>query len=918
MGASLPPTLSSGGVQDLPFAGSPSLEAKGIAMPMPLSIAIVAAACEFPEARNPEQLWQTVRHGRQCFRRFPPERLPLADYLRHGGDDPDGISTIEAALIKDYAFDRSRFVVPKSSFEASDMSHWLALDVADRALQTLPADWLSDAALKDRMAVIVANTLTGEFSRANLLRYRWPFVERQARDAARQVMTNAAATAFVAGFEALFKKPFPEPDADNLAGGLSNTIAGRIANHFGLRGGAHAVDGACASSLVAVITACEKIQAGAVDCVVIGAVDLSLDPFELVGFARNNALARGEMKVFDRNSNGFWPGEGCSCVILANEALARERRWPVLGGIRGVGMSTDGQGGLTRPSVSGQLLALRRAWRSAGLDPAAADCLEAHGIGTPTGDPVEIEALTTLVGQPAPGRQPVPLGSIERLLARLELIGRRAATLSRAELADLAATCRPDAGADAGAGASPAWRACLVAATPQALEAGCAALRASIQAGDGLTRELTAQFSWSAPLARPLRLAFLFPGQGLTQNLQLDAWVARFPMLAQAAVRIAATLDGGLATASVQPRLAELCIAQLGLLAGLGLRPDVLLGHSFGELSALHAAGCMSPDALRRLAALRGRCMEDFSPPGAMLALNADRLQSCALAAAHGVDVACHNGLRRHVLAGDAAAIAALAQEAERLGLAATRLPTDRAFHSRLMQKAGIRFADAINAADGVEFGPARIALLSTISGRLLTGDQPLAELLIAQFLTPVRFVEAVTALGDAALVIEPGAGLSGLVGELGGPPCLPLAPFEDSLEPLLAAVGATWVCGHRLDTASLYAGRRLLDYRLEDRAGFFASPCGLDGPDRPDGLEELAHPQPLPAAASTAGALAAGVMPALAGVSDVWSGRPALDLLQSVIAEMRQVGPALQRRSLALYQTQSQPQPQSLSGPSP
>ena len=88
---------------------------------MPLPIAVVAAACEFAEARTPQELWQGVLHGRQCFRRFPPERLPLSDYFR-GEDDPDGIYPIEAAMIAGYTFDRSRFVVPRSSFVATDMS----------------------------------------------------------------------------------------------------------------------------------------------------------------------------------------------------------------------------------------------------------------------------------------------------------------------------------------------------------------------------------------------------------------------------------------------------------------------------------------------------------------------------------------------------------------------------------------------------------------------------------------------------------------------------------------------------------------------------------------------------------------------------------------------------------------------------
>jgi enediyne polyketide synthase len=92
---------------------------------------------------------------------------------------------------------------------------------------------------------------------------------------------------------------FPDPNEDSLAGGLANTIAGRIANHFDLRGGAYSVDGACASSLVALADAANLLISEQADAVLVAAVDLSLDPFELVGFSRNGALAAEEMRVFD-------------------------------------------------------------------------------------------------------------------------------------------------------------------------------------------------------------------------------------------------------------------------------------------------------------------------------------------------------------------------------------------------------------------------------------------------------------------------------------------------------------------------------------------------------------------------------------------------------------------------------------------
>ena len=948
-------------------------------------IAVVAAACELPQARTPQALWQLALHGRQCFRRLPPERLDTQQYLR-AEHDPDGFYAIEAALIEGYVFDRQRFVVPLSTYGATDLAHWMALDVADRALASLPGAWAADTSLKDRMAVIVANTLTGEFSRANLLRYRWPYVEGRLREAADARLSAGDVQALVDDFERLFKAPFPPPDADSLAGALSNTIAGRIANHFNLRGGAFAVDGACASSLLAVIAACDRLQAGDVDSVVVCAVDLSLDPFELVGFARNGALAHGEMRVFDRQSSGFWPGEGCACVILASAPLAQRQAWPVLGWIRGTGLSTDGQGGLTRPTVSGQLLALQRAWAAAGLDPAGADYFEAHGTGTPTGDPVELSALAQLIQPRLQGRPAVPVGSIKAnightkaaagmagllkalsvcaertvpattgcidphavlaqpevaaavrvlqapeaithggavvvgvnafgfggvnchvvlagplpvgplraarplprqvegrlpgelialqassagdLVAQVRQLRQRAATLSRSELIDLAAACQP---APAAAGA---WRACLVAATPQTLEGHCCELIDSLPAQRVGGRQLTPRWSWSGPAPRPALLAMMFPGQGMPLDAGVAVWASRFPDLAPALARLAA-LGSGMDTASVQPRLAEISIASLGLLASLGLRPDRVLGHSFGELSAWYAAGMFDAAAFRQLARVRGRCMQDEVEPSAMLAITAPFEQAQALAARHGVDLACHNAAQRFVLAGTLAAIDGLVAACLHAGVPASRLASDRAFHSRLMQPARQRFAAALA---GFEFAAPGLPVLSTLSGELLRPDQPFRQLLADQLVTPVRFAQAVAALGEVDLVIELGAapGLAPLLAEMGGPACLPMAPLSGSLLPLLGALGAAWVCGRELDAAALQAGRWIRPLRLDQRPLFLASPCGSPGHGAAAAL---------PIARSS-------VAPSLPTPGS-HAGRDPLAVLQSVVCELAGLAPA-------------------------
>lgn len=184
-----------------------------------------------------------------------------------------------------------------------------------------------------------------------------------------------------------------EPSEDTLAGMLSNTIAGRICNYLDFNGGGYVVDGACASGMLAVATAAEKLASGAADFVLAGGVDVSLDPLELVGFARLGALTRGDMNVYDASRSGFIPGEGCGFVALKRLEDARADGDYVYATIRGWGISTDGKGGITKPRAETQAEMIRRAYSRAGFAASEVAFVEGHGTGTPVGDPVELAGV---------------------------------------------------------------------------------------------------------------------------------------------------------------------------------------------------------------------------------------------------------------------------------------------------------------------------------------------------------------------------------------------------------------------------------------------------------------------------------------------------------------------------------------------
>ena len=382
--------------------GENQLNRKSTSIP----IAVIGLGCCYPGSHSPRQLWENVLSRRRQFRRFPDCRLPLAEYFHEDITATDKAYARQAALIDGFEFDWSAKRIPKSTYEATDIVHWLALDTALQAIAD--AGFSAGNFPGPRTGVIVGNSLTGEQSRSNSLRLRWPFVRKVFLAAAQQCGMPATEIHRLEDvLEANYKSVFPAVNEDTLAGGLSNTIAGRICNYLNADGGGYTVDGACSSSLLAITTAAAGLADGELDLVLAGGVDVSLDPFELIGFSKTKALAPGEMTVYDRRSAGFIPGEGCGFVVLKRHSDALRDRDYIYAVLHGWGISSDGShAALTAPSVPGQALALERAYAKAGYDIQDLDFIEGHGTGTAVGDRIELEAIAAALND-----RPQPQGN---------------------------------------------------------------------------------------------------------------------------------------------------------------------------------------------------------------------------------------------------------------------------------------------------------------------------------------------------------------------------------------------------------------------------------------------------------------------------------------------------------------------------
>ncbi|MEV1147334.1 beta-ketoacyl synthase N-terminal-like domain-containing protein, partial [Micromonospora sp. NPDC049799] len=212
-----------------------------------------------------------------------------------------------------------------------------------------------------------------------------------------------------------------EPDAYWATGNGHCFAAGRLAYSLGLTGPAMAVDTACSSSLVAVHLAVQALRRGECETAIAAGVNLILSPRSTRLVVQTRSLAPdGLCKAFDARANGFTRGEGAGALVLKPLARAVRDGDRIHAVIRGTAVNQDGRSsGFTAPNVLSQVALIEAALAGADAGPADVGYVEAHGTGTALGDPIEMEALATVLGR-RNGGAPLAVGSVKTNLGHLE------------------------------------------------------------------------------------------------------------------------------------------------------------------------------------------------------------------------------------------------------------------------------------------------------------------------------------------------------------------------------------------------------------------------------------------------------------------------------------------------------------------
>lgn len=358
-------------------------------------VAVIGYASRLPGADNIDQVWDTLINGRCNVRSIPDSRWSATRFFDPNRDTPGKTYARSAGLLENvYDFDAGYFGLSPREAAQMDPQQRILLETVAHAFDHAGID--PTKLEKERTGVFVGAS-SSDHSTIGL------------------------------------KDP-TMIDAHYMLGNTLSIISNRISYHWDLTGPSYTVDTACSSGLFALDQAFRAINEGEIDTAVVGSVNVLLSPLPFVGFSRASMLSpRGLCHAFGKDADGYVRAEGAVVFVLRRADLARVMRDRIRSLVVATGTNSDGRTtGIAMPSSARQFDLLEKIKGKFGINVDDLAFIEAHGTGTPVGDPEEAQAIGAAYGRNR--SMPLPIGSAKTNFGHLEpaagLVGLLKAQLS--------------------------------------------------------------------------------------------------------------------------------------------------------------------------------------------------------------------------------------------------------------------------------------------------------------------------------------------------------------------------------------------------------------------------------------------------------------------------------------------------------
>ncbi|OKL56909.1 hypothetical protein UA08_07744 [Talaromyces atroroseus] len=349
-------------------------------------IAIVGMACRYPgEGSSPAGFWNMISNARTAHRTIPKSRFN-ADAWYHPDPDRKGAMGVKSGFFIDE--DPSRFDAPFFSVTAKEAS---TMDPMHRWILEVTYEALENAGI--------------------------PMTSLPGSD------TGCFVGCFTQDYSLMSNSDIFNTGPYMATGNGATMLSNRVSWFFDLRGPSLSVDTACSSTMYALHLACQSIKAGESKQAIVGGTNLLLYPYLFHSLSKMHMMSPdGQCHSFDDRANGYARGEAIGALVVKSLSSAIADGDTIRAVIRATGCNQDGRTpGITMPSAQAQASLIRSTYAKAGLPLTETAYFEAHGTGTPLGDPLELSALGATFGAARePDQTPLYVSSVKTNIGHTE------------------------------------------------------------------------------------------------------------------------------------------------------------------------------------------------------------------------------------------------------------------------------------------------------------------------------------------------------------------------------------------------------------------------------------------------------------------------------------------------------------------